>query len=64
MRQLPKALREPLGYTLTDEPESVRVRKITGSETIAAIRDAGWVVRVHGWRKVKGRWVLARDVPL
>lgn len=43
---------------------SSRIRKIADSDTIAAIRAAGWTVRVHGWAKRKGRWVLARDEDL
>ena len=44
---------------------SARVRKIAGSPTIAAIREAGWTVLVHGWHQPKGpgtRWVLGRVV--
>lgn len=26
-----------------------------------AVREAGWEIRVHGWRKHKGRWELARN---
>lgn len=34
-----------------------RVRKIANSDTIAAVRSAGWRVEVHGWAKNKaGRW--------
>jgi hypothetical protein len=35
-----------------------RVTKIAESEAIADIRDAGWKVLVHGWRKPKHRWEL------
>ena len=38
-----------------------RIRKIGDSPHIGAIREAGWTIRVHGWRKVKGRWLLWRD---
>jgi hypothetical protein len=42
-----------------------RVRKIADSENIAAIREAGWTVRCHGWRKNKaGKWELHRDEDL
>ena len=44
---------------------SARVRKIADSATIAAIREAGWTVLVHGWEQPKGpgtRWVLGRVV--
>ena len=38
---------------------SVRVRKIAESETVPALREAGWLLHVHGWRKgANGRWVL------
>lgn len=41
---------------------SSRINKIADSPNIAAIRDAGWTIRVHGWRKNKaGRWELHRD---
>ena len=33
-----------------------RVNKIADSEAIGDIRDAGWKVLVHGWRKPKHRW--------
>jgi carbonic anhydrase len=41
---------------------SARIRKIADSPNIAAVREAGWCVHVHGWKKVKGRWMLHRDV--
>ena len=39
-----------------------RVRKIAESEHIAAIREAGWRIHVHGWEKVDHRWTLKREV--
>jgi hypothetical protein len=30
---------------------SARVKKISNSENIAAVRKAGWKILVHGWRK-------------
>lgn len=36
---------------------SARVKKIEENENVAAVRDAGWRIEVHGWRKVKNRWV-------
>ncbi len=33
-----------------------RVNKIADSDAIDDIRDAGWKVLVHGWRKPKHRW--------
>jgi hypothetical protein len=43
---------------------AARIRKIAESEHIAAIREAGWTVRVHGWAKKSGRWTLTRDEDL
>ncbi len=40
---------------------AARIRKIADSPHIAAVREAGWAVHVHGWKKVKGRWLLHRD---
>lgn len=41
---------------------SHRVRKIADHPNLPACRKAGWTLVVHGWKKVKGRWVLAREV--
>ena len=41
---------------------SSRVRKIGELDVVAAIREAGWTIHVHGWRKEKGRWTLKRIV--
>ena len=35
---------------------SSRVKKVAEAEATPDIRDAGWRIEVHGWRKVKGRW--------
>ena len=43
---------------------SSRIRKIADTPTIGAVREAGWTIRVHGWSKKKGRWVLSKDVDL
>jgi hypothetical protein len=49
---------ETLGVQATsDSNVSARVRKIAESEHIAAIREAGWAVRVDGWSKKDGKWV-------
>lgn len=51
--------------TTTRGEVSKRVAKIADSPTIAAIREAGWTVLVHGWEQPKGpgtRWVLGRVV--
>ena len=34
-----------------------RIAKIAEHENVASVRDAGIRVVVHGWRKVKNRWV-------
>lgn len=40
-----------------------RIRKCVESEAIGDLRDAGWSLEVHGWRKVKGRWqVVIEDI--
>ena len=35
---------------------SERVKKIEESEHIGAVRDAGWILEVHGWDKYKNRY--------
>lgn|SRR6516164_11646408 len=42
---------------------SARVAKITESEALPILRNAGIRALVHGWRKVRGRWQL-REVDL
>lgn len=37
---------------------SARVAKIAESSATAFLRKAGWVLEVHGWKKVKGRWTV------
>lgn len=38
---------------------SARVKKIGDSDLLGAVRDAGWVVHVHGWtRGANGRYRL------
>lgn len=41
---------------------AARVRKIADHANIAAVREAGWQVRVWGWAKKSGVWTLTRDV--
>ena len=41
---------------------SHRVAKIADHPNVAAVREAGIAIHVHGWAKKSGRWVLARDV--
>lgn len=37
---------------------SSRIRKIAESEHVAAVREAGWRIEVHGWKKnAQRRWV-------
>ena len=42
---------------------SSRVRKISEHENVGAVRDAGWRIVVHGWRKKNNRWVC-REVDI
>lgn len=42
---------------------SSRVRKIEESDALPALRDAGWSLVVHGWRKVGSRWKV-REVDI
>ena len=44
--------------TTSDSNVSSRVKKIAEHENTPMIRDAGWKIVVHGWRKVKGRWTV------
>lgn len=39
---------------------ATRARKIADSDTIAAVRKAGWRVEIHGWDKRDGRWRVER----
>ena len=49
---------EVLAVQVTSEGVANRVKKVTESETIGRVREAGVRVEVHGWRKnVKGRYV-------
>jgi len=50
---------EVLAVQVTASAVSTRIKKIQESQTIAAVRDAGIRVEVHGWRKnSKGRYVM------
>ena len=40
---------------------AARIRKIAEHPNVGAVREAGWTIRVHGWRKRSGRWELHRD---
>lgn len=35
---------------------SKRVKKISDSDHIGSVREAGWRIEVWGWRKVNNRW--------
>lgn len=41
-----------------DSGVSSRCRKIADAEATPFLRDAGWKIVVHGWRKQAGRWVV------
>lgn len=49
---------ETLGVQSTSGSNvSSRVSKITEHEHVARVREAGWLIHVHGWAKnSKGRW--------
>lgn len=40
----------------SDNNVAARITKIEDSDALADVRDAGWNIHVHGWRKVKNRW--------
>jgi len=49
--------KEILGVQATSYTNtSTRVKKIEDSDNVAAVREAGIGIHVHGWRKVKHRW--------
>lgn len=33
-----------------------RMRKMAEHENIGPVREAGWTLEVHGWRKIKNKW--------
>lgn len=35
-----------------------RVRKMADHENIGAVREAEWALEVHGWRKIKNKWIV------
>lgn len=50
---------ETLGVQTTSNGNvAARVRKIAESQHIAALREAGWTLHVHGWAKKGNRWQL------
>lgn len=46
--------------TTTARHAADRARKIGDSPHVAAVREAGWTIHVHGWAKKNGRWTLTR----
>ena len=40
---------------------AARIRKIAEHPNVAAVREAGIAIRVHGWAKKDGIWQLKRD---
>jgi hypothetical protein len=41
---------------------SARIKKMADSDALTALREAGWRVVVHGWRKAaNGRWQLREE---
>jgi len=50
---------ETLAVQTTSTGVSSRIKKIMESDYLPKVRDAGWRIVVHGWRKnSKGRYVL------
>jgi hypothetical protein len=50
---------ETLAVQTTSTGVSSRIKKIMESDYLPKVRDAGWRIIVHGWRKnSKGRYVL------
>lgn len=50
---------ETLAVQVTSTGVSSRIKKIMESDYLPKVRDAGWRILVHGWRKnSKGRYVL------
>lgn len=35
-----------------------RIQKIADHENVDMVREAGWIIEVHGWKKVKNRWTV------
>lgn len=40
---------------------SARIRKVAEADAIGDMREAGWTVLVHGWRKIKNKWELREE---
>ena len=55
---------ETLAVQTTSTGVSERIKKIMDSDYLPKVRDAGWKICVHGWRKnAKGRYTL-REVDI
>jgi hypothetical protein len=39
---------------------AARVRKIAEAPHVDAVREAGWIIEVWGWKKKAGRWTLRK----
>jgi hypothetical protein len=42
----------------SDTNVASRIRKIADMDALPKLREAGWVLVVHGWKKQGGRWVV------
>jgi carbonic anhydrase len=50
---------ETLAVQVTASGVSSRLKKIAESPLLPKVRDAGWKIQVHGWRKnSKGKYVM------
>ena len=51
--------RETIGVQTTSGSNvSARIKKLEDSAALWMLRQAGWRIVVHGWRKARGRWQL------
>lgn len=56
---------ETLAIQTTSAPNvAARITKLLALPELRVCLDAGWSIRVHGWKKINGRWVLHRDEDL
>jgi hypothetical protein len=50
---------ETLGVQVTDATHiAAHARTIAEAPAVGAVREAGWTIVLHGWRKIAGRWTL------
>ena len=47
--------------TTSGDNVSKRIAKIAEHELLPRVLEAGWIVEVHGWRKIKGKWEVRRE---